>query len=106
MHVVVIRRSLAERHPWLAPNVFRGFAEAKRLAIHDLEQTNFLRVTLPWIDLDAVRGLMGHDYWPYGLATNRPELESAIRWSVEEGLSPRSLDPTELFDAETLELER
>jgi 4,5-dihydroxyphthalate decarboxylase len=106
MHVVAIRRSLAERHPWLAPNVFRGFAEAKRLAIHDLEQTNFLRVILPWIDLDTVRALMGDDYWPYGLATNRPELESAIRWSVEEGLSPRSLDPTELFDAETLELER
>jgi 4,5-dihydroxyphthalate decarboxylase len=106
MHVVAIRRSLAERHPWLAPNVFRGFAEAKRLAIHDLEQTNFLRVTLPWIDLEAVRALMGDDYWPYGLARNRPELEFAIRWSVEEGLSPRSLDPTELFDAETLELER
>lgn len=106
MHVVAIRRSLAERHPWLAPNVFRGFAEAKRLAIHDLEQTNFLRVTLPWIELDTVRALMGDDYWPYGLAANLPELESAIRWSVEEGLSSRSLDPSELFDAETLELEK
>ena len=106
MHVVVIRRSLAERHPWLAPNVFRGFGEAKRLAIRDLEQTNFLRVTLPWIELDTVRALMGDDYWPYGLAANRPELESAIRWSVDEGLTPRSLDPSELFAAGTLELEK
>jgi 4,5-dihydroxyphthalate decarboxylase len=106
MHLVAIRRSLADRHPWLPANVFRGFTEAKRLAIHDLEQTNFLRVTLPWVELDAVRALMGDDYWPYGLAPNRPELESAIRWSVEEGLSPRSLDPSELFDAETLELEK
>lgn len=106
MHVVAIRRSLADRYPWLAANVFRGFAEAKRLAIHDLEQTNFLRVTLPWIELDTVRALMGDDYWPYGLAANRPELESAIRWSVEEGLSPRSLDPSELFAAESLELEK
>ena len=106
MHVVAIRRSLAERYPWLAENVFRGFAEAKRLAIHDLEQTNFLRVTLPWIELDTVRALMGDDYWPYGVAANRPELESAIRWSVEEGLSPRSLDPSELFAAESLELEK
>jgi 4,5-dihydroxyphthalate decarboxylase len=105
MHVVAIRRSLADRYPWLAENVFRGFAEAKRLAIHDLEQTNFLRVALPWIELDTVRELMGDDYWPYGLAANRPELESAIRWSVEEGLSPRSLDPSELFAAESLELE-
>jgi 4,5-dihydroxyphthalate decarboxylase len=107
MHVVAIRRSLAERYPWLAPNVFRGFAEAKRLAIHDLEQTNFLRVTLPWIDLDAVRGLMGQDYWPYGVAANRGELASAIRWSVDEGLSPRPLDPDDLFHPDALEeLER
>lgn len=106
MHLVAVRRSLADRHPWLAANVFRGFAEAKRLAIHDLEQTNFLRVTLPWIDLEEIRALMGEDYWPYGLAANRPELESAIRWSVEEGLSPRSLDPSKLFAPETLELEK
>lgn len=105
MHVVAIRRSLADRHPWLAANVFRGFAESKRLAIRDLEQTNFLRVTLPWIELDAVRALMGDDFWPYGLTPNRPELDSLIRWSVAEGLSPRSLDPSELFAAETLELD-
>jgi 4,5-dihydroxyphthalate decarboxylase len=105
MHVVAVRRTLADRHPWLARNVFHAFCEAKREAIRDLEQTNFLRVTLPWIELDTVRALMGDDYWPYGLAANRPELESAIRWSVEEGLSPRSLDPSELFDAETVGLD-
>lgn len=103
MHVVAIRRSLADAHPWLPANVFRAFSEAKRLAIEDLERTNFLRVTLPWIELDAVRALMGEDYWPYGLAANRVELESAIRWSVDEGLSPRPLDPSELFDPESLE---
>jgi 4,5-dihydroxyphthalate decarboxylase len=103
MHVVAVRRSLADRHPWLARNVFHAFAEAKRLAIRDLEQTNVLRVTLPWIDLDAVRGLMGEDYWPYGVAANRGELASVIRWSVEEGLSPRSLDPEDLFPPDVLE---
>ena len=103
MHVVAIRRSLLDKHPWLAANVFRGFVEAKRLAIRDLEQTNFLRVTLPWIELDAVRALMGDDFWPYGLPGNVPELTSAIRWSVEEGLSPRHLDPAELFAPDTLE---
>jgi 4,5-dihydroxyphthalate decarboxylase len=105
MHVVALRRSLADNHPWLARNVFHAFADAKRLAIRDLEQTNFLRVTLPWIDLDAVRGLMGEDYWPYGVAANRAELASAIRWSVEEGLSPRPLDPDDLFHPDVREEE-
>ena len=105
MHVVAIRRSLLEQHPWLAANVFRGFVEAKRLAIRDLEQTNFLRVTLPWIELDAVRALMGEDFWPYGLSANLPELMAAIRWSEDEGLSPRHLEPSELFAAQTVERE-
>jgi len=106
MHVVAVRRTLADRHPWLAKNVFRAFGEAKRDAIRDLEQTNFLRVTLPWIDLDEVRGSMGEDYWPYGVAANGAELAAAIRWSVAEGLSPRPLDPNELFHADALEEER
>ena len=105
MHVVAIRRSLSERHPWLAANVFRAFAEAKRVAIHDLERTNVLRVTLPWIDLDKVRSLMGDDYWPYGIAANRGELTAAARWSFEEGLSPRLLEPDELFDPTATEAE-
>jgi 4,5-dihydroxyphthalate decarboxylase len=103
MHVVAVRRTLADRHPWLARNVFHAFSEAKRLAISDLEQTNFLRVTLPWIDLDEVRRSMGEDYWPYGVAANRGELASAIRWSVQEGLSPRPLDPDELFHPDARE---
>lgn len=104
MHVVAVRRELAERHPWLAPNVFRAFVEAKRQAIWELEQTNFLRVTLPWIELDEARRLMGSDYWPYGLEPNRPELEAAARWSFEEGLAARSLMPDELFDPATRNL--
>jgi 4,5-dihydroxyphthalate decarboxylase len=105
MHLVAVRRSLVERHPWLAANVFRAFAEAKRIAIHDLEQTNVLRVTLPWIDLDQVRALMGDDFWSYGVAPNRGELSSAARWSFEEGLSPRLLTPEDLFDAASMEME-
>jgi 4,5-dihydroxyphthalate decarboxylase len=101
MHVVAVRRELVERHPWLAGNVFRAFSDAKRLAIQDLEKTNFLRVTLPWVDLDDVRGLMGEDYWPYGVAANRGELEAAIRWSVAEGLSPRDIALSELFHPAT-----
>jgi 4,5-dihydroxyphthalate decarboxylase len=103
MHVVAIRRELVDREPWLPSRVFHAFREAKRLAIRDLEQTNFLRVTLPWVDLDGVRDLMGEDYWPYGVAANRAELEAVTRWSFAEGLSPRELGPSDLFDPSVLE---
>lgn len=104
MHVVAVRRELAERHPWLPLHVYRAFAEAKRLAIHDLEQTNFLRVTLPWVELDTIRALMGEDYWSYGLEANRAELEAVTRWSFAEGLTPREVELRELFDPATRDL--
>jgi 4,5-dihydroxyphthalate decarboxylase len=102
MHVVAVRLDLSERHPWLAPSVFDAFSEAKRLAIWELEQINFLRVTLPWVDLDEVRDLMGRDFWAYGLEANRAELEAVTRWSFEEGLTGRRLEPSELFHPSTV----
>jgi 4,5-dihydroxyphthalate decarboxylase len=60
---------------------------------------------VPWIDLEDVRGLMGEDYWPYGIEANRGELMSTARWSFEEGLSPRLLDLDELFAPGTAEVE-
>ncbi|HEX6581175.1 MAG TPA: ABC transporter substrate-binding protein, partial [Actinomycetota bacterium] len=102
MHVVAVRRDLSERHPWLAPSVFDAFSEAKRLAIWELEQINFLRVTLPWVDLDGVRDLMGRDFWAYGIEANRAELEAVTRWSFEEGLAGRRLEPSDLFHPSTV----
>ena len=104
MHVVAVRAELAERHPWLPASVFTAFADAKRIAIHDLEQTNFLRVTLPWVELDTIRALMGEDYWSYGLEANRAELKAVTRWSFAEGLTPREVELRELFDPATRDL--
>lgn len=103
MHVVAIRRELAEEHPWLPANVYRAFVEAKALAIHDLEQTNVLRVTLPWVPIDDVRELMGEDYWPYGARANREQLEAVTRWSHDEGLATRPLAIDDLFYPSTLD---
>ena len=41
MHVIAIRRSLAEAHPWLPKSVFKAFAEAKRRAWQKLAQIGF-----------------------------------------------------------------
>ena len=95
MHIVAVRRELAERYPWLGTNVFTAFAEGKRLALQELRRVNFLPVAAPWIgaDLEDVRTLMGDDYWPYGFQRNLQELAAVARWSFEEGLSQRLVDP-------------
>ena len=108
MHMVGIRRELVEKHPWLPVNVYKGFLEAKRLAMHDLNEINMLLVTLPWVvhEYNASRELMGDDYWPYGVHENMHQLEVFTRYHHEQGLSVRRVRPEELFAPSTVELSK
>jgi 4,5-dihydroxyphthalate decarboxylase len=104
MHVVGVRRDLAERHPWLPANLFKAFGAAKALAVADLERLITLAVTLPWAgaELAATRELMGHDFWPYGVDPNRHDIETLIRYGVEQGLTPETVQIDSLFAPTTL----
>ena len=108
MHVVGIRKSLVEQHPWLPVSVYKAFLEAKRYATEDLKQVGHLAVTLPWsvAELEATKKLMGEDYWSYGLDANRHVLETFTRYHHEQGISPRLVKPEELFADGTLDLAR
>ena len=60
---------------------------------------------LPWITnhLEEVRGLMGWDFYPYGIEPNRKTLAAFLRYCHEQGLAKRLLEPEELFAKETAE---
>ena len=108
MHMVGIRKSLVEKHPWLPVNVYKAFAEAKRLAINDLNEINMLLITLPWVvhEYNTTRELMGEDFWPYGFKENLHSLEVFTRYHHEQGLSSRKLAPEELFTPSVIDLSR
>jgi len=105
MHVVAIRRDVYEENRWVARSLFNAFAEAKRLAEENFEETAALRVMLPWYldEAAATRELMGDDFWSYGLEPNRHVLETFLRYHHQQGLSAQELKPEELFAPETLE---
>ena len=106
MHLIGIRRSLAEQHPWLPVSVFKAFAMAKEMAIEDLGLIGHLHATLPWpvAALEQARALMGHDYWSYGVDSNRHTLETIMRYSLEQGLIAKPLPVDALFASSTLDL--
>jgi 4,5-dihydroxyphthalate decarboxylase len=108
MHLVGIRRSLVEQHPWLPVSVLKGFSVAKRLALEELGLIGHLAVTLPWpvAALNHARRLIGEDFWSYGVAPNRAQLEKFLDYSVEQGLSMRRVDVDELFAHSVLDLSR
>jgi 4,5-dihydroxyphthalate decarboxylase len=108
MHLLGIRRTLAEAHPWLPYAVTKAFEASKSLALERLGDTSATKVTLPFVEeqLAAARELMGADFWSYGLAPNHHVLEAFLRQHHAEGLSSRLLAPEELFHPASLEMHR
>jgi 4,5-dihydroxyphthalate decarboxylase len=99
MHVMGIRRDVAERHPELPAALVQAFNAAKAQALALLAVHQALPVMLPWMtaEAEATQALMGADFWPYGLEANRDMLETQIRWSFEQGLIARQPALEELF---------
>lgn len=105
MHVLGIRRTLAEQHPWLPGAVAKAFEKSKSVALQKLSDTSATKVTLPFIEdqLRAARQLLGEDFWSYGFAANRHVLSRFLERHHAEGLSSRLLQPEELFHPASLE---
>ena len=106
MHIIGIRKTLVDRHPWLPVSVFKAFIRAKELTMYELGQIGHLFVSLPWgvSEFEAARRLMGNDYWSYGFEANHHALETFTRYHHEQGLSARKVGAEELFARSTLDL--
>lgn len=105
MHTVAIRREVYEANRWVAQALFKAFREAQARTYEDLRETAALKGMLPWFNahVEEAVEMMGEDFWPYGLEKNRECLATFLRYHHESGLSPRVLEPEELFSPETLE---
>jgi len=105
MHVLGVRRSLADLHPWLPGALLKAFTQAKAMAQTALGDTSATKVTMPFVEdnLARARRLMGPEVWSYGLAPNVKTLETFLRYHANQGLSPRKVEVTELFHPATTE---
>ncbi len=105
MHVVVVRRDVYERYPWVAQSLYKALLLAKREALANLYDSSALRFMLPWLNqhLEQAKDLLGEDYWSYGLDANVETLATFLRYHHEQGLSRRMLRPEELFAPESTE---
>ena len=67
MHVMGIKRSVLERHPWIAINLFHAFDDAKNAAMKRLANPRI--VPLAWYReaWEEQEDLLGRDPWQYGL---------------------------------------
>ncbi|WP_245639686.1 substrate-binding domain-containing protein [Paraburkholderia heleia] len=105
MHMVGIRRALVEQHPWLPVNVYQAFRKAHEIAMQEIVITDTLRVMHPWIasEVERVKGVMGDDYWRYGMAGNRHDIDTLQRYATDDGLIDGAVPVEQLFAVSTFD---
>ena len=101
MHTVVMKRETFDRHPWIGPNLFRAFEEAKRNSYRRALDGNICRFPIPWTFAYAERSreIFGNDFWPYGVEPNRKVIESFAQYCYEQGVAHRLMSVDDLFPA-------
>lgn len=108
MHVLAIRKSLVDDHPWLARSLYNSSVKARDIALKRLRDVwlgNSNRLSLPWLNasMEKTLAVLGQDYWPYGFDSSRNELLAICRYSVEQHLAERHVAPEELFHASVID---
>jgi 4,5-dihydroxyphthalate decarboxylase len=101
-HTVVVKDTLLQSDPSLAPRLFAGFEAAKAEFLKQL--SSGAELPADGQALARRRSVVGDDPLPNGLARNRKALEAIIRFAHEQKILPRPVTPEEMFAANTLNL--
>lgn len=108
MHVLGIKKELAQTQPWLPAALLKAFTQSKQAALELLADTSATKVTLPFVEeqLKSARETLGNDFWSYGVQANRNTLDAFLRHHHQQGLSSRKVSIDELFHPATYETYR
>lgn len=101
MHVLVARKTLLEKSPNMAAELFRLFSESKKIGREWVKTVPSL--SLAWKNdyLEDESRFFSADAWAYGLEENRQTLTAFLSYCYAQGVSTRRIDPNELFTPET-----
>jgi 4,5-dihydroxyphthalate decarboxylase len=102
-HTVVVKDSLLQADPTLAPRIFGAFKEAKAAFLKQLDSPATLSGDAQV--LAQRRSIVGDDPLPNGVARNRKALEAIIQFARDQKILPRAVSPEEVFARDTLGLE-
>lgn len=99
MHMVALKKSVLDRHPWIAMNLYKAFEEAKELSLERARDTTAARYPMAWHfqHYEWMEEVFGADVWPYGVDSSRKTLEAFVTWAYEQGVCHRRLEVDELF---------
>lgn len=96
IHLLALKRSVVDRHPWLPATLEDAFEESKRVW---LARRRMLADTTPWLlaELEASAEIFGPDWMPYGTAANVAMTAAFCEELHVQGIAARPLDAAEMF---------
>lgn len=92
-HCMVVRRSIAEREPWVVPSFFDAFVAAQ--TENAKQRAALLEPYLQVGQIDAAE--LSSDPMAYGIRKNRPVLETIATYLHEQGLTDRVVRLEDIF---------
>jgi 4,5-dihydroxyphthalate decarboxylase len=100
-HGMVIKRTLAEQHPWVILNLMKAFDRANGIATRERVDHAADHVATGLIPADA-KAALARPVIEHGIKANRKILETCADYSLEQGLTPRRMKLEEIFAPSTL----
>ena len=99
MHLVVLRRDVHEKHPFVATSLYEALIKSRQRALALMNGTGALRYMLPWMtaQLDEINEVFGGDPWPDGIEANRKTLEALVTYLHEQGLIAKPMPIEDIF---------
>ena len=101
-HGMAVKRAVFERDPWLAINILNAFKEANDIAESERREHVAYHLETGLLPPDY-RGAIATPLITHGLKANRATLETAAKYSNQQGLTPRVMPMNELFAPNVLE---
>jgi 4,5-dihydroxyphthalate decarboxylase len=103
-HVLVVKREIYEKNPWVGQSLYKLFDLAKNEAglCHMFDgHSRFMLPSLQYA-IAETKQIFGEDCWPYGLEKNMATLEAFTMYCHDQGYTSRRYYVEELFASHLL----
>ncbi|HUK59465.1 MAG TPA: hypothetical protein VLV50_09565 [Stellaceae bacterium] len=101
-HGMIVRRRIAQQEPWVVLNLYKAFERANEIA-HQQRMAHVEYHIASGLLPPETRTALDTQVLKHGIKFNRNILETAARYSHEQGLTPRLMKLEEIFAASTLD---
>jgi len=101
-HGMAVKRAVFEREPWVVINILKAFIAANDIAERERREHVAYHLETGLVSADY-RKALAVQLITHGLKANRAVLETAAKYSNQQGLTPRVMPMEELFAPNALE---